>query len=247
MRTLLDLFTQTPKPPIRILQPQTRLCSSIAVGTSTPAPPPLPPLTYSSVGTTWLERYSPNYRKTQKLTVHPSSIGAPVAGFYWPTERIYSGEGSADIDYPFDAASLSNFADYWGSVPESPFLAESLLDSGFLDSQEIFFVESLSDSVQLSLHLGISEEPMSDGPQYDYVEDWTKNMTAKLLKLDTLENGCFAAFSPSCYIHTSFTSVKPHIDEVSFYDTFHDFAFSNNNASKREVASCPFDCNPTCP
>ena len=198
-------------------------------------------------------------------TLFPDSavIGAPVAGFYWPTYKTYVGEGSIDVPYPFDSPSLKIFGDYWkveGILPPDC-VAQSGEDCLLADvsvgtiKSRVFFIESQTDSVQLSLHNGVGSEDGSDD-QNDYVAEWSLNMTAKIKALKTRGSvgGQFGAFNPSCYIHTDFNSQTPLIgsNKTNFYDAFHKFVFNDSRDDSSFfviddlVCERGYDCNDSC-
>ena len=198
-------------------------------------------------------------RVAQSLS-NSTVIAAPVAGFYWPTLSEYHGEGASPIDYPFTPSDWVEMAKTWSSmlpsndcagtvdVPETCLTAH--INTPFLES-DIFFVESQTDSVQLSLHNGIGEEPDGSVPaQTDYVLEWTANMTSFLREhLTTNVGGSrrVGTFNPSCYTHTSSSADKPLINGNHYADAFYKWYFENDAEVMQDTCDDGvFHCNPTC-
>ena len=200
-------------------------------------------------------------RVAQSLS-NSTVVAAPVAGFYWPTLSEYHGEGASEIDYPFFPEDWVEMAKTWSSVlpankcagavdvPETCLTAH--INTPFVES-DIFFVESQTDSVQLSLHNGIGDEPDGSVPaQTDYVLEWTVNMTTLLKSHLTTDAGGVrgrrvGTFNPSCYTHTSFSADKPLIEGNHYAEAFYQWYFEGDADAMQDACDDGvFHCNPTC-
>eukprot|EP00948_MAST-09A_sp_MAST-9A-sp1_P000366 g366.t1 len=182
-------------------------------------------------------------------------VGAPIAGFYF---FAYPLPGA-----PAPSASLSDFREaawpqhynLWkASVDENcqmalpsepwkcclanysyPYLSKTM-------KRNIFVTEAQTDAVVLKYHDWIPEpstsEPHWNASVTSYVETWKNNMSS------SLQATGFPYFSPACFIHTSFSSSKPLIQNTSFTSAFREWWTSGH--THRFSDTCGIMCNPTC-
>ena len=197
--------------------------------------------------------------------------GAPIAGFYWDNAEPYTGPGAASY-IPFGVDAWADYRTMYqlllptNCVAALGDLAHACALGNFsvpFASSDVFVIEMLTDSVQLSLHSGV---PAYNSDTSAYVVAWGRTMTSALHqsvvgKANTTGLGRTGAFAASCFSHTSFYYSKPFIADpaaggqtANFVAAFADWWYGRGLFSTAYLMdSCcaasdtDVDFNPTCP
>ena len=195
--------------------------------------------------------------------------GASIAGLYfWAT--FYE---AADATEPFLAdfreAGVENMYSLYNAFVDQD-CAKSLSSTSyacmFLNyslpyiNSDVFVIQAETDQVVLEGHDGFPGVDYIDvSPDKEFLQSFHANMSTALapfVQQETLSsNGLkrrLGAFAAACYTHTDFTASHPKIQNLNYYQVFHEFYFSKNQSNDSDpstyllIDDCGEVCNPTC-
>lgn len=151
--------------------------------------------------------------------------GAPIAGMYFFSYPYNGPDAQPGGLAPFSPAGMAAlYALYQpaldaacvAALPGSP--GACMLSNNSLPfiAQDVFVTEAQSDSVQLTAHDNINAKDINNPPERAYIGAWAANMSVALAPVMAPGAPRRGAFSPACFIHTSFSAAKPLIQGKNF-------------------------------
>ena len=184
-------------------------------------------------------------------------VAAPVAGFYFYADP-YTGINHTQSDLadfrPGGVAVMyslySAFVDVDCAAALGPNAFACMLSNNSFPyiTSESFATEAQTDQVVLTAHDWLPAAYIHEAPEQAYMAAWAANMSVALRPLMDVANLKGGAFSPACFIHTSFSASAPLIQGKNFLQAFGDWYFARTGPAGYKLAdSCGIMCNPTCP
>lgn len=115
-------------------------------------------------------------------------------------------------------------------------------------ASEAYAMEMQTDEVVLTAHDWLPAQWRDQPPERAYMAQWAANMSIALGPLMDAANARNGAFSPACFLHTSFYPTGPLIKGLNFITAFSNWYFNKTGPEGYKLADdCGLECNPTCP
>ena len=201
---------------------------------------------------------TPNVDWLQEQVPSARVVGAPIAGLYYYADP-YTGPGHTQSGLAdFREPAWPQHAELWQSyVNQDCFAAHGgeawrcVLANYSLPHirAPLFFTQSKSDKVVLTLHDWVPGDLQPQASVLPYVTKWQANMTQALSTVRAGGGKRHGFFAAACFIHTGFTPSRPLIPyngrNVSFTQAFDAWVRGATDVFVEDGA-VPFS-NPTCP
>jgi hypothetical protein len=199
----------------------------------------------------------PNLDSTAQRYPSARVVGAPVAGFYFYAFPYTGPNHTHSILSDFSPAGWRALHALYASYVDEDCGAAHASDPSFcmlannslpFISSSVFVTEAQTDQVVLLDHDDVPAQWLQQPQELAYLREWAGNMSVALSPLLATNAPRNGAFTPACFIHTSFSASAPLIEGVGFLQAAAAWYSGASPASQYKLSdSCGIMCNPSCP